>query len=100
MPRQKARPVLESLQEYGRGIAGGLLFSLPLLYTMEVWWTGFMSGPTTLLACTATTFVLLLGYNRYGGMRPETHLVDVVIESVEEMGIGLILATVVLYLLG
>ena len=27
----RRRPVLESLREYGRGIAGGLLFSLPLL---------------------------------------------------------------------
>jgi hypothetical protein len=27
----------ESLREYGRGVAGGLLFSLPLLYTVEVW---------------------------------------------------------------
>jgi len=31
------RSTAESLQEYGRGIAGGLMFSIPLLYTMEVW---------------------------------------------------------------
>jgi len=27
------RPVLESVKEYGRGLVGGLLFSLPTLYT-------------------------------------------------------------------
>jgi hypothetical protein len=42
------RPVHKSLQEYARGIAGGLLFSLPLIYTMEVWWAGFTSHPMRL----------------------------------------------------
>ncbi|MDQ3135846.1 MAG: TIGR02587 family membrane protein, partial [Acidobacteriota bacterium] len=37
------RPIKKSLQEYARGVAGGLLFSLPLLYTMEVWWMGVVA---------------------------------------------------------
>jgi hypothetical protein len=32
--------------EYLRGLAraglGGLIFGMPLLYTMEVWWSGFL----------------------------------------------------------
>lgn len=94
------RPVPESLREYGRGLAGGLLFSLPLLYTMEVWWTGFIVHPWTMIAYLATTFLLLLGYNHYAGMRHEATWAEVAIESVEEMGIGLIVAAGVLYLLG
>ncbi len=39
---------LATLQEYSRGLIGGLLFGLPLLYTMEVWWTGFLAGPLRL----------------------------------------------------
>ena len=35
------RTIAESLNEYGRRIAGGLMFSLPLIYTMEIWWVGF-----------------------------------------------------------
>jgi putative integral membrane protein (TIGR02587 family) len=100
MAERHYRPVAQSLQEYGRGVAGGLLFSLQLLYTMEVWWTGFIAEPLRLLACTAVTFLLLLGYNRYGGMRPGTRLIDVIIDSVEEMGLGLVIATLVLFLLG
>ncbi len=42
-------PVSNSLREYARGMAGGLMFSLPLLYTMEVWWTGFVAEPMRLL---------------------------------------------------
>lgn len=44
-----AHPISKSLQEYDRGIAGGLIFSLPLLYTMEVWQAGSAMQPERLL---------------------------------------------------
>ena len=98
--KMKARSISESLQEYGRGVAGGLMFSLPLLYTMEVWWAGFNTHPYRLLAYVLTTFLLLLGYNRYAGLRRDRSMTEVAIDSVEEMGIGLFLAFLVLFLLG
>ena len=76
------------------------MFSLPLLYTMEVWWAGFNTHPYRLLAYVLTTFLLLLGYNRYAGLRRDTSMTEVAIDSVEEMGIGLFLAALVLFLLG
>jgi putative integral membrane protein (TIGR02587 family) len=88
------------LEEYGRGIAGGLLFSVPLLYTMEVWWRGFIADPAHLLIYLALTFVLLLGYNRYGGMHPDAHWYEVAVDSIEEMGLGLLISAGILYLLG
>ena len=88
------------MEEYGRGVAGGLLFSLPLLYTMEMWWAGLSVGPGALLLYVGLTLVLLLGYNRYAGMRRDASWVEVGIDSIEEMGIGLVLAALVLYLLG
>ena len=104
MPRRKykkaERTVTESLQEYGRGLAGGLMFSLPLLYTMEVWWAGFIAHPYRLLVYVLATFVLLLGYNRYAGLRRDSSMAEVAIDSVEEMGIGLFLAALILFLLG
>ncbi|RYZ39433.1 MAG: TIGR02587 family membrane protein [Myxococcaceae bacterium] len=98
-PRRR-RPVSESLREYGRGIAGGLLFSLPLLYTMEVWWAGFTSHPGSVLGYLAATYVLLLGYNRYGGFRRDVCWFDVFTDSLEELGLGLIVSTAVLVLIG
>jgi putative integral membrane protein (TIGR02587 family) len=89
-----------SLREYGRGLAGGLLFSLPLLYTMEMWWTGFIAAPERLLLMLAFTFVLLLGYNRFAGLREDASAIEIAIDSVEELGLGLITAAGVLYLLG
>jgi len=92
--------VADSLQEYGRGVAGGLMFSLPLLYTMEVWRAGFNTHPWRLAAYVLATFILLLGYNRFAGFHHDARLVEVVTSSVEEMGIGFIIAAVALYLLG
>ena len=95
-----SRSTAESLREYGRGVAGGLLFSLPLLYTMEVWWAGFTMEPARQLAYVAGTFLLLLGYNRYAGLHPDTTWAEVAIDSVEELGLGLLLSALILYTLG
>jgi putative integral membrane protein (TIGR02587 family) len=92
--------VVSSVQKYSRGAVGGLLFSLPLLYTMEAWWTGFIARPLALLCLVIGTFVLLLGYNVYAGIRYDQTYREVVIDSVEEMGLGLLIATALLWLLG
>ena len=94
------RKVSKSLEEYGRGIIGGLLFSLPLLYTMEVWWAGFSSHPLHLILYVLATFILLLGYNFYAGIRHDANLLEVVIDSVEEMGLGLLISAIALFVLG
>lgn len=99
-PREGGPSTAESLREYGRGFAGGLLFSLPLLYTMEVWWTSFIAQPPRLLVLLAFTFVLLLGYNRYAGLRHDASWEEVAIDSVEELGLGILASIGLLYLLG
>jgi putative integral membrane protein (TIGR02587 family) len=100
-PKRRGGPTLsQSLREYGRGLAGGLLFSLPLLYTMEVWWAGLTASPARLLANFCASFVLLLGYNRYAGLRRDASWLEVVIDSVEEMGIGIVFSALALWLLG
>jgi putative integral membrane protein (TIGR02587 family) len=90
----------ESAREYGRGVAGGLIFSLPLLFTMEVWWAGFLLEPGRILAYVVVTFCLLLVYNRFAGLRRDASWVEVVIDSVEEMGLGLVLAAAMLWVTG
>jgi putative integral membrane protein (TIGR02587 family) len=96
----RAPTIAESLREYGRGLAGGLIFSLPLLYTMEVWWAGFIARPERMLVYLAAIFFLLLGYNRYAGLRRDASWGEVAIDSVEEMGLGVIIAAIALYAIG
>ena len=76
------------------------MFSLPLLYTMEVWWAGFMLHPGRILIYGVATFILLLLYNRFAGLRRDATMVEVVIDSVEELGLGLVLSALVLWLAG
>ena len=91
--------IATSLREYGRGIAGGFLFSLPLLLTMELWATGASASPARLVAGLLATFVLLCGYNAYAGLRHDSTLLEVLIDSVEELGLGLLLSAGILVLL-
>jgi putative integral membrane protein (TIGR02587 family) len=67
---------------------------------MEVWWAGFTAHPWRVLVYVVATFVLLLGYNRYVGLRRDAGFTEVAIDSVEELGLGLVIAAVTLWLLG
>lgn len=95
-----AKSINESLKEYARGITGGLLFSLPMLYTMELWWSGFLVSPLRLTIYLFVGLLLLLAYNHYVGLRREHTLVEGISESVEELGLGLLLTAFVLWLTG
>jgi len=94
------RTLGRALQEYARGVTGGLLFSLPLLYTMEVWWAGFIARPLRLLVYLLAGFLLLFGYNRYAGLHEDATWTDVAFEAVEEMGLGLLVSVCILWLIG
>lgn len=94
------RPVKETLKEYARGIVGGLIFNFPMLYTMETWWHGFIADPASFIVLVCATYLLLLAYNRYAGMRKEVSFRSVMVDSVEEMCIGLVISFGVLLMLG
>lgn len=98
--RRAGGSIRESLREYGRGICGGFLFSMPLLYTMEVWWTGLTVSPERLLAGLVAAYALLCAYNAYAGLHHDTSLTEILIDSVEELGLGLVVSAVVLVMLG
>lgn len=94
------RPTSESLQEYARGVGGGLLFSLPLMYTMEMWASGGSASAGRLVAVVVGTFGLLVAYNQTAGIRVDHTLGEVLLETVEEMGLGLAVAAGLLALFG
>jgi putative integral membrane protein (TIGR02587 family) len=67
---------------------------------MEMWQTGFIAGPGRLLAGLFATFVLLIGYNHFAGIRRDITWGDVVGDSVDELAAGVVLATALLWCLG
>src|SRR5690606_24808204 len=89
----------KTLKEYGTGIIGGLLFSLPLVYTSEVWWTGFITAPKYLLCCVFVTYLLLMGYNRYAGMKEGSSFAEICWDSVEEIGLAFVVSFLFLLLI-
>lgn len=77
-----------TLKEYGRGTVGGLLFSLSIVYTMEMWQAGYILAPEKLLVNVMATFGLLLGYNTFSGIHDGHTFWEVCRESVEEIGLA------------
>lgn len=67
---------------------------------MEVWWAGFIARPERILGYLGCVFLLLLGYNRYAGIRRDASWLEVVIDSIEELGLGIVTAGGTLFLLG
>ncbi len=84
-----------------RGAAGGFLFGIPLLYTMEVWWIGSFTKPPVLLGAIASSFIGVFLLNRTEGFRKtkEIKASDAVMDSVEAIAIGIVCATILLILL-
>lgn len=93
------RPNSKTLKQYGRGIIGGLLFSLPLLFTMELWWHGFIISPGKLIGFVIFTLLLLMGYNRYAGLREDATFYEILHESVEDIALALLVAFLILLLI-
>ena len=78
-----------------------MLFGVPLLYTMEVWWVGATSTPGLLLAVFAATFAVVFLLNRTSGFRStkDVRLSDSLKDSVEAMAIGSVCVAIALVLI-
>jgi len=88
------------LANYARGICGGLLFSLPMIYTMEMWWAGIQLYPIRQAGYFTVCLFLLVGFNRYVGLRSNRSWAGVVGDAVEALGLGVVLSYGLLSLLG
>lgn len=84
-----------------RAASGGLLFGVPLLYTMEVWWIGSHTDPEQMLLILATLFPTLVALNGAIGFRKsrDVRLVDAVEDAIEALAVGLVMTAAVLLLL-
>jgi putative integral membrane protein (TIGR02587 family) len=103
MPALKAsihNPWRQELNNLVRGISGGFLFGIPLLYTMEVWWIGSSVEPPRLLIAIALTFTIVFLLNQTTGFRnvADIYIRDAVIDSVEAIALGIFCTSCVLVL--
>lgn len=84
-----------------RGAAGGFLFGVPLLYTMEVWWYGSWVDPRWVLGALAVSLVVVTVLSRTSGFRDSgvTNWRDAAMDGVAVAAVGLLCAASVLVLL-
>ena len=91
----------QELEDIIRGISGGFLFGIPLMYTMEVWWIGSYATPLAMLLVLLSTFFVVFLLNRTDGFRqvyPDRPM-QAFMDSVEALAIGAVSVTVMLILL-
>ena len=100
-PADDANPWVRELVDLARGASGGMLFGIPLLYTMEVWWVGSTTGPAQSLGVLAVSFTIVLFLNRTSGFRRDRDVrwSDAAIDAVEALAIGLVCVTFILVML-
>lgn len=100
MPASQTRQISTTLQEYGRALAGGLLFSAASLYTMEIWWQGYTVPPTVVLVRFLGSLVLLISYVHVAGILDSDTFRAEVAEALEALALGFAVTVVMLKLAG
>ena len=82
----------------GRAFGGALIFTLPMLMTMEMWWLGFSMPPWKLALLLLATLPLLIGLSHYMGFEDTFGFKDDALDSFVALAVGFIAAAVSLAL--
>ena len=87
-------------QGLARAFAGAVLFGLPLLLTMEMWWLGFTMDPLRLALLQVFFFPLLVLLSWHAGFEPTFSWRDDVVDALVAYAVGIAAASIVLGLTG
>lgn len=89
---------------YGRALSrafgGALLFSFPLLMTMEMWSLGMALERWRLLIFLVLTLPMLVGLSYFAGFEPTFRLKEEVLDALAAFGVGFLLSAVLLAIFG
>ena len=84
----------------GRAFAGAVIFSLPLLMTMEMWWLGFYMDRLHLLQFLLVNFAVLVGLALISGFEPTVGWTDDLLDALAAYAIAVAASTGALLLFG
>ncbi len=94
----------QSNKDYALGLArafgGAIIFSLPLLMTMEMWFLGFHMDRLRLFLFLILNFVMLVGLSRFAGFEQTERTIDDVMDALAALGVGVIASCVTLGIFG
>jgi putative integral membrane protein (TIGR02587 family) len=86
-----------------RGAAGGLIFGAPLLYTTEMWLRGMHLSPLHLIGVVAFISIINIGFSYASGLRAHNKdhsFPGAIADAVTALALGVVVATIILYLIG
>ena len=81
-----------------RAFAGAVIFGLPLLMTMEMWYLGISVHPVRLIVFLTANFVILVGLSRFGGFEQTYSFAEDVMDAFAACGVGIFGAAIILSL--
>ena len=99
--RSKKSHLRREIDDLVRGLCGGFLFGIPVLYTIEVWWIGSSISPPRLIAILLSTLFVTYLLSSTAGFRKSEAATnrEAFGDAVEAIALGLICATLMLIIL-
>ena len=94
------RANLAFAQGLTRAFAGAVIFGLPMLMTMEMWWLAFEMSALRLALLVGLFFPFLVALSWHVGFEPTFSLRDDVLDALVAYLVGFVASAVVLLLLG
>lgn len=86
------------LKDFGRAAGGALIFSLPILMTMEMWALGFTIDRARLLLLVVLALPLLVILSRHIGFEETQSWRDDILDALVALGVGLVVSIAILLL--
>ncbi len=83
-----------------RAFAGAILFSFPLIMTMEMWSLGFTVERSRLALFMSLAIPLLVGLSYFIGFEDTSRFIDDIVDAFVAYAVGFITSAVMLFLLG
>lgn len=98
--RPHSQGARQSWRDVARAAGGALVFSLPMLMTMEMWWLGLYLDRLRLLVLVLTAVPLLVVLSRHIGLTDTRRWRDDLLDTSLALGVSAVVCTVLLTLFG
>lgn len=94
--RKEPNPSQDERVSLVRGICGGCVFALPVLYTMEMWWLAHTMPSWQVVLFWLVGYGLAVGLNYVSGFRADLDWSEVLQDALVALGLGALIAWVML----
>jgi putative integral membrane protein (TIGR02587 family) len=90
---------MQEARDFTRAFAGAYIFSIPLLFTMEMWWIGEYAEGTRLIVFLLIALVANLGLNYVAGFKSDGTFFGAFEQAIDALAVGIVAAAALLLIL-